>query len=337
MVVAKIRAMRSIQPGEEVCISYIGLAQPRSARQNALRTSYFFECSCVACTEAADDDDEVTLAGGDSSVVASTDAPKRRRAQQWLRNKSFDAFKCEHAWNYDPRNVAPAAAEAEVSSTAASSSSSSKSSSSTCSGILLPNPSAPSFPRCSQCGRLHNLALLQERMAAEVLPAMSVAQAASKKLEGMHGRVAQKDVPTLVQARSQLEAGLAALSRAHAPPAFPLLSCLDSLVLVCIDLEDWEAARGYVARSLPFYDAYYSSSAGLDNHPLLALQLLMHAKLSWLLHRPSEALASWKRALPILRISHGPNHALVQQVLEAIPPAEMEAQQERSTSRRIKA
>jgi hypothetical protein len=186
------------------------------------------------------------------------------------------------------------------------------------------------------------LSFIQERMAAEVLPLMALAQEAVRQLEHAkdprskgQGQDQQQEMhqQALRKTRAHLDASLLALQKVYQVPAFPLLTCLDQLLTTCIDLSEWEAAHRAVASSIPFYDLYYQ---GL-NHPLLALQLLSHAKLSWLLQRPSEALRSWKRALPILQITHGPSHALVQQVREAIPPAEMEAAHERSTSRQIKA
>ena len=216
------------------------------------------------------------------------------------------------------------------SATPKSSGSSSSGSNGRCDGILLSNPASPSFPQCSRCGRAHNLAFLSAQMEREVLPLMAEAQALSLQLERAREGERSNILP---RARVALERALAALSTVHAPPAFPLLSCLDQLLTACVDVGDWDAAYRHAAASLPFYESYY---AGM-NHPLLALQHLTHAKLAWLLQRPAEALKSWRRALPILQVTHGPRHALVLQVMEAIPPAEMEVAHEKSTSRRIRA
>lgn len=340
----KIRAIRALRPGEEVCISYIGLAQPASARQKALRSSYYFECDCPSCEAAAD---------------RCRNDPSPQRRESWAKNKSMDAIKCDHAWKFDPRNTATAAAAETESkseseseggsvgldkdmskqlvlssssspSTPKSSSSSGSGSRARCDGILLSNPASPSFPQCSSCGRAHNLAFVSAQMEREVLPLMAQAQALSLQLE--RAREGER-ASLLPRARVALERALSALSTVHAPPAFPLLSCLDQLVTACIDLGDWDGAYRHAAASLPFYESYYAAM----NHPLLALQHLTHAKLAWLLQRPADALKSWRRALPILQITHGPRHALVLQVLEAIPPAEMEVAHEKSTSRRIRA
>jgi hypothetical protein len=51
----------------------------------------------------------------------------------------------------------------------------------------------------------------------------------------------------------------------------------------------------------------------------------MHAKLAWPLQHSQEALRSWQRALPILavRITHGPRHELVKQVMQSLAECEM--------------
>ena len=61
---------------------------------------------------------------------------------------------------------------------------------------------------------------------------------------------------------------------------------------------DWDAALSYATESLPFYDAYY---AHIPNHPLLALQLVMHAKLAWLLQNPPMPSAAGDAHSPSLK------------------------------------
>ncbi|RYP81968.1 hypothetical protein DL770_005729 [Monosporascus sp. CRB-9-2] len=51
---AILRAYRAIEEGEEVEISYIECTLHRSHRQEALRSRYHFDCSCVRCTEDLD-------------------------------------------------------------------------------------------------------------------------------------------------------------------------------------------------------------------------------------------------------------------------------------------
>ena len=336
----RICSIARIAPGEQLTLSYIGLAQPASARLRTLREQYFFDCHCTLC---------------DASAESNRDADDPRTRERWLDNKKRDAFKCHHAWKDMPGNAvaadaddgdatAAAASSAASSAVAASASPASPASSSSaapsshsksgpCNGILLSNASSPSAPRCSHCGRLHNLAFLSSMVSTHVLPLVAAANAGLKSLETLKSGAKKGEMQVTV--RQQLQKSLHALHMAYAPPAVPLLTVLDDLLRVCIESGEWELAHRTVSSSLEFYDALYSVHA--PNHPLLALQLLTHAKLAWLLCKPTEALRSWKRALPILRITHGDTHALVRQVQEAIPPAEMEAMQEAATSRRIKA
>ena len=48
-----LRALRTIEPGEAVTISYIELAVPPSIRRAELRAGYSFECVCARCTDDA--------------------------------------------------------------------------------------------------------------------------------------------------------------------------------------------------------------------------------------------------------------------------------------------
>lgn len=325
----RIRSIARIAPGEQVTLSYIGLAQPTSARLRTLREQYFFDCRCALCEASAD---------------SNRDAADPKARERWIENKKRDAFKCGHAWRDLPGNAVPtsvsdvaassSAAAAAAPASASSSAASARSSSSACPGILLSNPASPAYPRCSLCARPHNLSFLSEMVSTRVLPLVSAANAGLKALEKIKAG-SQKRNEAQAQVRQQLQQSLAALQMVYAPPAVPPLTALDDLLRVSIDSGEWSLAHETVSASLQYYDAIYSAHA--PNHPLLALQLLTHAKLAWLLCKPSEALRSWRRALPILRITHGSDHALVREVQEAIPPAEMEAMQERSTSRMIKA
>ena len=45
----RLRALRAIREGEEICIGYVDVARPRSARQGDLKKGYGFSCSCRRC------------------------------------------------------------------------------------------------------------------------------------------------------------------------------------------------------------------------------------------------------------------------------------------------
>lgn len=44
-----LQAMERIEPGTELCATYVDLMQPTGARKKALRETYCFECQCPAC------------------------------------------------------------------------------------------------------------------------------------------------------------------------------------------------------------------------------------------------------------------------------------------------
>lgn len=55
-----LRALRDIEAGEEICISYVDectLSSSRHSRQKELRENYLFNCNCPKCLEQADDPD----------------------------------------------------------------------------------------------------------------------------------------------------------------------------------------------------------------------------------------------------------------------------------------
>lgn len=58
-----LRAIRDIQPGEEICISYLSeceLEKSRYARQKSLKSYYLFVCRCEKCQMQANDPDETS-------------------------------------------------------------------------------------------------------------------------------------------------------------------------------------------------------------------------------------------------------------------------------------
>jgi len=46
-----VRAVRHIEPGEEICISYIDALENRQTRGEKLKTQYYFDCECECCDE----------------------------------------------------------------------------------------------------------------------------------------------------------------------------------------------------------------------------------------------------------------------------------------------
>ncbi|XP_065535489.1 N-lysine methyltransferase SMYD2 isoform X3 [Lathamus discolor] len=58
---AEVRAVKEIEPGEEVFTSYIDLLYPTEDRNNRLRDSYFFDCDCEECVTKEKDKDKLEI------------------------------------------------------------------------------------------------------------------------------------------------------------------------------------------------------------------------------------------------------------------------------------
>ena len=71
-------------PGEELCISYIEIQQPRSARRSELHSCYCFDCACPRCTrEAAEGGEKLSYAASAKGRVQRTKREQRElRAQR---------------------------------------------------------------------------------------------------------------------------------------------------------------------------------------------------------------------------------------------------------------
>ncbi|KAJ8356700.1 hypothetical protein SKAU_G00194940 [Synaphobranchus kaupii] len=60
-IVAEVRAVQEINPGEEVFTSYIDLLYPTEDRNERLKDSYFFTCDCKECTSKAKDNEKMKV------------------------------------------------------------------------------------------------------------------------------------------------------------------------------------------------------------------------------------------------------------------------------------
>ena len=47
----QVRALRSIEPGEQLTVSYINLVEDRATRRDLLASSKHFHCACERCSE----------------------------------------------------------------------------------------------------------------------------------------------------------------------------------------------------------------------------------------------------------------------------------------------
>ncbi|XP_019468218.1 N-lysine methyltransferase SMYD2 [Meleagris gallopavo] len=60
-ILAEVRAVKEIEPGEEVFTSYIDLLYPTEDRNDRLRDSYFFTCDCRECTMKEKDKEKLKI------------------------------------------------------------------------------------------------------------------------------------------------------------------------------------------------------------------------------------------------------------------------------------
>uniref|UniRef100_A0A8C3H2B2 [histone H3]-lysine(4) N-trimethyltransferase n=1 Tax=Corvus moneduloides TaxID=1196302 RepID=A0A8C3H2B2_CORMO len=58
---AEVRAVREIEPGEEIFSSYIDLLYPTEDRNDRLRDSYFFSCDCRECVTKEKDKEKLEI------------------------------------------------------------------------------------------------------------------------------------------------------------------------------------------------------------------------------------------------------------------------------------
>jgi SET and MYND domain-containing protein len=319
-----VRAIREIRPGEQLTISYVGLAQNSSGRRRELHTQYFFSCSCPRCVASED-------AHRDDPPLMKEEGGKN----EWRRNREMDALKCEHAWKYEKENIVPGTTPEEEKSSPAAASSSVSSALTTrkpCPGILL---SRSSHPVCSDCSLPHPLSHLQSKLKEHVVWAMGTVDGIRQELK--HG-AARVKVERLQEMMRLLPACVVALSQAFTPVSTLRMIALDQLLLVTVQLGAWPQAKSTAEESLEVYEFYYSKANGLALHPLLGLQYAMHAKLAWLTEDSEAALNSWLKAVDILRVTHGPEHGMVRTMeQESIPQARMEIMQRQAQRKAINA
>eukprot|EP01031_Cornospumella_fuschlensis_P031193 gene31193-37700_t len=82
-----ITALRDIQPGEEILVSYIDLAMPRELRQSAL-LPYGFICDCARCWGGVEDLECIRCPYCKSYAMQSTKSHELNLYQQWQEMKT---------------------------------------------------------------------------------------------------------------------------------------------------------------------------------------------------------------------------------------------------------
>uniref|UniRef100_A0A6P8Q3E3 [histone H3]-lysine(4) N-trimethyltransferase n=1 Tax=Geotrypetes seraphini TaxID=260995 RepID=A0A6P8Q3E3_GEOSA len=95
------------------------------------------------------------------------------------------------------------------------------------------------------------------------------------------------------------------------------MKMLDYAMDACINLCLWEEALLYGSRNLKPYSLYYSGF-----HPLKAVQMMKVGKLQYHQGKFSEALETLKQAFSIMKVTHGRDHSLMQDLMELLGDTE---------------
>ncbi|XP_071997291.1 histone-lysine N-methyltransferase SMYD3 isoform X2 [Engystomops pustulosus] len=97
------------------------------------------------------------------------------------------------------------------------------------------------------------------------------------------------------------------------------LKALDFAMDLCIHLEIWEEALQFSLQTLGPYSLYYS-----NYHPVRAVQIMKVGKLQLHLGKFPEAMITLKQAFEIMKVTHGRDHGLTQNLLKLLGECEME-------------
>ncbi|XP_075453191.1 histone-lysine N-methyltransferase SMYD3 isoform X2 [Ascaphus truei] len=95
------------------------------------------------------------------------------------------------------------------------------------------------------------------------------------------------------------------------------LKMLDCAMDACISLGLWEEALHFGTRTLEPYSMYYSSY-----HPVRAVQVMKVGKLQHHQAMFPEAMQTLKQAFDIMKVTHGRDHSLVQDLIELLGDCE---------------
>jgi hypothetical protein len=111
-----------------------------------------------------------------------------------------------------------------------------------------------------------------------------------------------------------------------------MLRLLDDFMQFCLQGKDYVRAEALCSRTIPIYLFYYGENdASPIPHPLLGLQYFMLAKLQWYNQHADQTVVTLQRAIPMLSISHGHLHTLVEEARRLADEANAELAATRST------
>ncbi|CAM6120160.1 unnamed protein product [Calypogeia fissa] len=122
-----------------------------------------------------------------------------------------------------------------------------------------------------------------------------------------------------IRARELYQQGEALQAKVWHRYSVHLMRTRDSLLKICMSLQDWTAAQLYCQMTIPAYERAYSSHS-----PLLGLQYFTLGKLEWFLSNTKEAVEALTQAMEILSITHSSSSILVLELSSLLHEARAE-------------
>ncbi|XP_057816340.1 histone-lysine N-methyltransferase ASHR1 isoform X1 [Cryptomeria japonica] len=174
-----------------------------------------------------------------------------------------------------------------------------------CKGYLLHDPGNAKNLIWQSCGCKWN----EDEMEKQVKKTDKVLKEASKFLSC--GNVSE--------ARHLYEQVEHLQTRLWHPYSVHLMRTRDTLLKICMELQDWREALKYCRLTLPAYERAYPSI-----YPLVGLQYYTCGKLEWFLENTVEALKFYSKAAEILAVTHGHNSEFVRELFDRIQEARAE-------------
>lgn len=175
-----------------------------------------------------------------------------------------------------------------------------------CKGILLPDSEDSLKMVCQTCSAKHYKSTLLKHTEKIDAVSMEATQLLS--------------TGNMVEARCAFEHLNKLQAQVWHSYSIHRIRTYDSLLKVCMSLEDWPSSLKFCHQAIPAYERAYH-----PYHPLLGLELYTCGKLEWYLGRTEDAVKTYTRALKILVITHGSNAELVRNLRTALHEAQTEA------------
>ncbi|CAM0875243.1 unnamed protein product [Alopecurus aequalis] len=180
-----------------------------------------------------------------------------------------------------------------------------------CDGILLPVSGRKAYT-CQKCGIC--------RDGEEVKKVSSEIQLLSDKASSLLSSGNNSDAGSVYKSIEKLEQKL------YHSFSIPLLHTRETLLKICMELQDWQTALMYCRLTIPVYERVYPPF-----HPMVGLQFYTCGKLEWLLEYTEDALKSLTRAVDVLQITHGTKSQFMKELFGKLEEARAEVSFKRSS------